>query len=88
MTQEQLEEYIKTGILPTSCTMADVVRAMQDRIENEFGEHGKNPNKTIYKTYMMSIDLIADAFRLGNFGFFKPKETNKQEGGAHHDLVE
>ena len=76
MTQEQLKEYIKTGILPEACTTADVVAAMKDRIESEFGEQSKNPNEVIYKTYMMSIDLIANAFQIGSFGFGKPKEMN------------
>lgn len=76
MTQEQLNEYIKTSILPEGCTRADVVCAMQDRIENIFGEHGENPNKTMYKTYMMAITLMAAAFEVGGFGFSKPKDLN------------
>lgn len=62
MSQEQLNEFLETKVMPENCTNADVVEAMKERFKLQYGEDGETPNAYLCQMYSMLADVIGFSF--------------------------
>lgn len=62
LTQDQLDEFIKTQVVPEGATNKDLVNALFERTEMYFGENGETPNKSAYNSYSILLTMIDYCF--------------------------